>query len=398
MSNAPLSIGFIGGALESAIGCTHNIASQMDGRWKLVAGCFSTNQESNARTAEAWGISAQRTYDNWRQMLAGEQGKIDALVVLTPTPSHAEIVIHAADLGYAIICEKTLATSAAEARSINDAIARNKGYLAVTYNYTGYAMLRELQVCIRSGQLGKINQIHVEMPQEGFSRLGKDNAKPTPQDWRLHDNAIPILGLDLGAHVHQLIDFLTAEKPLEVVAMTNSFGFFNGVVDNAMCMAKYSNNLDAQIWFSKSALGHSNGLRVRVYGEIGSAEWYQLTPEFLTLHDNKGKKSIIERSYSDLNVANELRYNRFKAGHSAGFIEAFANHYYDLADDLGEYKKFGRSNCPWVFGGDVAEQGLLLLEAMAESAKSKSWVRLPEKMESLSIRTHAQKVGGVAEI
>ena len=376
MRKKPLEIGFIGGALNSAIGTTHKIASQMDGRWNLVSGCFSTKEKSNNDTATAWNIPLERTYDSWRQMLEQEQGKLDAIAILTPTPTHTEIVIAAAELGYAVICEKTLAISVDEARKINDAVKSNSSYLAVIYNYTGYPMIRELQACIREGSLGRLTQIHIEMPQEGFLRLGKNDGKPTPQDWRLHDNEISIIGLDLGAHVHQLIDFLTNEKPLEVTAMDNNYGFFNNIVDNTMCMAKYSNNLDTQIWFSKSALGHSNGLRIRVYGEIGSAEWYQLTPDTLTFHDNRGNKNTIERSYNGLRVADQDRYNRFKAGHPTGFIEAFANYYYDLAEDLEGFKNTGTRTSPWIFGGEEALEGLLLLEAMANSSTSKKWANV----------------------
>ena len=146
--------------------------------------------------------------------------------------------------------------------------------------------------------------------------------------------------------------------------MNNSYGFFSNIVDNIVCMAKYSNNLDAQIWFSKSALGNSNGLRIRLYGDVGSAEWYQLEPDILNLYDNKGKKHVIERSCNDLRVADQARYNRFKAGHPTGFIEAFGNYYYDLADDLRGFQENGKRSSPWVFGGKESLEGLLFLEAM----------------------------------
>jgi hypothetical protein len=38
-------------------------------------------------------------------------------------------------------------------------------------------------------------------------------------------------------------------------------------------------------------------------------------------------------------LASELRYNRFKSGHPAGFVEAFANLYYDIADKLKDYQE-----------------------------------------------------------
>jgi predicted dehydrogenase len=278
-----------------------------------------------------------------------------------------------------VICEKAMAVSSNEARLINEAVKNNNAYLAVTYNYTGYPMLRELQGLIKRGELGKLNQIHIEMPQEGFSRIGKDGSTPVPQSWRLHDSEIPTLSLDLGVHLHHMIDFLSGEKPVELVAVSNSFGHFKGIVDNTMCIARYTGNLDCQIWYGKTALGNTNGLRVRVYGSEGSAGWFQMQPETLELNDNRGRKTFLERSSIDIHTSDELRYNRFKAGHPAGFLEAFANYYYDMADSLLQFRKNGAHNSPWVIGVKQAQEGLLMLEAIARSAKNKSW----QKIESL---------------
>jgi predicted dehydrogenase len=249
-----------------------------------------------------------------------------------------------------------------------------RGFLAVTYNYTGYAMLRELRRITLEGGLGKLNQIHIEMPQEGFARLGKDGAKPRPQSWRQKDGDIPTLSLDLGVHLHHIIDFLSGEKPVELVALNNSYGLIEGIVDNTLCIARYSNDLHCQLWFGKTALGHRNGLRVRVYGSSGSAEWYQMEPEVLTHYDNQGRISRYERACADVSIADEARYNRFKAGHPGGFLEAFANHYCDIADCLVQYRETGAYASPWVFSADIAEQGLIMLEAMAQSARDKTWL------------------------
>lgn len=373
MSSEPLRLGFIGGALDSAVGTTHKIASQMDGRWALAAGCFSTNADMNRLTGRTWGLPPESVYPDYRSLLESEHGRLDAVVVLTPTPSHTAIVVDALSRGYPVICEKALATSSREAAGIREAVEKRRGFLAVTYNYTGYPMAREMRSIIRSDALGKLQQIHVEMPQEGFLRLGRNDQKPTPQAWRLRDLEIPTLYLDLGVHLVHMVGFLSGERPVELVAANSTFGFFADIVDNTMCLARYSGGLDCRMWFSKSALGETNGLRVRICGEKGAIEWYQLRPETLLLHDKYGRKSTLERSSVDLALANDARYNRFKAGHPAGFLEAFANHYFDLADGLAEFKSRGRVTSPWVFGIDEAQEGLLVLEAMARSAKSKAW-------------------------
>ena len=94
-SNRPIEIGFIGGGINSAIGETHRIASQMDGCFRLVAGAFSTSKAVNLQTASAWGVDKKRVYHKWNELLENERNNISTLAVLTPTPSHYQIVMQA---------------------------------------------------------------------------------------------------------------------------------------------------------------------------------------------------------------------------------------------------------------------------------------------------------------
>ena len=375
--NKKINLGFIGGGVNSAIGSTHFIAAQMDGRFKVVAGCFSRNKDVNGKTAMQWGITQDRQYECAQEFLEKERGRVDAVVVLTPTPSHKEIVIQALKYDYPVICEKSLAISSAEAKDINKIKNERQGYLAVTYNYTGYPMLRELKHMIDQKRLGRLEQVHIEMPQEGFARLDRDGRPMTPQGWRLQDAELPTISLDLGVHLHHIIDFLTNEKPLDLVAVQSSQGRFRQVIDNTMCIARYTNDLDCSIWFSKSALGCRNGLRVRVFGENGSAEWYQMEPESLMFYDNTGQKTIVDRASVDVLAAHDPRYNRFKSGHPSGFIEAFANLYWDIANNLEVYLETGVQNVSeYVYTGRHALEGLTMLEAISGSSNDRCWKSL----------------------
>lgn len=373
MQTEAMSLGFVGGGVNSAVGRSHFIASQMDGRFKVVAGCFSRHEEVNTRTAEQWGVPQNRCYKNSGELLENEQGRLSAIVVLTPTPDHAPLVIQALREGFPVICEKSLASSSADVLEIKRTVCANAGFLAVTYNYTGYPMLRELKSLIGKAVLGQVKQIHVEMPQEGFVRLNRQGEPMKPQDWRLRDGVVPTLSLDLGSHVHHLIHFLIDETPLELVAHQSSLGLFRQVADNMMCMVRYSGDVDCSIWFSKSALGHRNGLRVRVFGDQGSAEWYQFDPEFLIVNDNKGRRTVVDRASVDVDVAAEDRYGRFKAGHPAGYLEAFANLYGDIADDLAEHLSKKEAKSEYVFDVDDALEGIVMLEAMSASARASCW-------------------------
>lgn len=368
----PLKIAFIGGALNSAVGYTHFNASRLDGNFKLEAGCFSRHIEQNENSARIYGVQHDRCYSDWQSLLKHEKGTIDAVVILTPTPTHAEIVIAALGAGYPVICEKALGTSSAECSRIAEAVKAHNEYLAVTYNYSGYPMVRELKRMISERRFGRLQQIQIEMPQEGFLRVNAN-----PQDWRRKDYAVPTVSLDLGVHVHHLVDFLSGGlNPLSLVGEQASYGQLPGIIDNVYCIARYEQDLRVQAWWGKTALGNRNGLRVRIYGEKGSADWYQMDPEVLRWSDNDGHTYLMDRGSSEAKIAQELRYNRFKAGHPSGFIEAFANLYTDFAIELRSKINGQYDMSPYVFGADQAQQGLQMMERVHESANTSSWVKV----------------------
>lgn len=363
----PLQIGFIGGGLNSAVGYTHFNASRLDGYFRVVAGSFSRDPAQNQATAKAYGVSPERTHDDWRDLLNRERGQLDAIVILTPTPSHADMVITALELGHAVISEKALGISQAECDAIGAAVTRTGGFLAVTFNYSGYPMIRELRGMIAAGALGKLQQIHIEMPQEGFLR---QSAKP--QAWRLEDHFVPTVSLDLGVHVHHLVDFISSGLHWRSAnAEHASYGPFPGIVDNVYCRADYEEGVKVQAWWGKTALGYRNGLRIRAFGSTGSAEWFQMTPETLVCADNTGRTTTIDRGTSATEVATQLRYHRFKAGHPSGFIEAFANLYNDIAESLHAHREGTPTPQPMVYGWRQASEGMAFLEELSRSAGTK---------------------------
>ena len=377
LANGPLRVAFLGGSTASAVGRTHRVAIEMDQRFNLVAGCFSSDPAANELTADTYGVPSDRLYGDLETLLHNESSSLAALVVLTPTDQHAKQVVRALEAGVPVVCEKALATSSREILTIKQARDSNHGFLAVTYNYLGYPMLRELRHMIRKGVLGSIQQIHLEMPQEGFERVSEDNRPLVPQEWRLRDSFVPTISLDLGSHLHMMTYYLTNRHPLSVVAASSSFGNFPQIVDSISCIAKYPEGMVSNIWYSKTALGERNGLQVRVFGDRGSARWVQETPESIQFADNRGNKSLIDRASPGLAVANQARYTRFKPGHPAGFVEAFANYYYDIADALIRFRAGQAETLPAeCFGLEQAHEGLVLLESISRSASSGSWEKV----------------------
>jgi predicted dehydrogenase len=237
-------------------------------------------------------------------------------------------------------------------------------------------MVRELRERVRSGELGRLQQIHFEMPQEVFMRSSDTAGKTAlPQSWRLKDGTIPTICLDLGVHLHHLAYFMIGREPVRVIAEFSNYSMHPGLVDNVMMWLEYEDEMKGSFWMSKTALGNRNGLKLRLYGEKGSTEWVQMHPEELRISYKDGTCITIDRASKTL-TCSETRYNRYKAGHPSGFIEAFANLYCDIADALIEYRKNGKHNNPYVFGIDHSVRGLELFAAARESDNDRCWKEL----------------------
>ncbi|MBX3021244.1 MAG: Gfo/Idh/MocA family oxidoreductase [Bdellovibrionales bacterium] len=375
----PFRVACIGGSIRSAVGRAHRIALSMDRKFEVVSGSFSRDHKINIETAESFGVPANRVYEDVDKLLEKEAGNIDAALIITPTDLHFEQVEKCLQKKVFVICEKALATSVQEILRLKEIMPKGHFDLAVVYNYLGYPMLRELKHLIEVGRLGKIHQIHIEMPQEGFAKLKKDNTPMVPQSWRLRDpERVSFVSLDLGVHVHSIIRYLTGLSPERLVAKCDSLGNFSDIIDNVNCLASYEEGLVANIWYGKVALGRSNGLSVRVLGEIGSAEWVQQYPEELALSDVYGNRTVIDRGNNSIVVASESRYARFKVGHPAGFIEALANFYWDVA--ILMEKKAAKQDLKDfdIYSLDTALEGLKMMETINSSAETQQWESMQE--------------------
>lgn len=360
-----LSVAIIGGGVNSAVGMAHYLAIKMSNKFEIIYGCFSRDTKTNKETAQEYGLPFEYLYQDWKEMVLEQKHKIECVIILTPTNQHYEQIKFISDLGLSIICEKTLTSNVEQISDIES--NSNNSFISVVFNYICYPMIKELKNKILLGKLGKINQIRIEMPQEGYIRKRK-NDQIRPQKWRLEENNISNLLLDLGSHAYSIIKFLTEKVPLETVSIMNNFGDYSGVIDDINCSIKYTDDLVGNIWISKSSLGHKNGLRVSVYGTEGSAEWYQMNPELLKIVDRYGTISYLDRGSEDCSISSQKRFNRFKPGHPDGFIESLSNYYEDVSNDLVMRKNEN------TYGIQQSKECMLLLRAIHQSSNEQKWV------------------------
>ena len=86
MLKQKLKLGFIGGGLNSAIGRVHWSATAIDSLFEVTCGIFSRNKDVNRKTAEYYGLTKNRAYNEIDVMLSEE--KLDAIVVMNIYPTY----------------------------------------------------------------------------------------------------------------------------------------------------------------------------------------------------------------------------------------------------------------------------------------------------------------------
>jgi len=114
-------VGMIGAGF---IGIMHANAIEAVVSEKLVSAEFVAVCDLNAERARAIAASfgAEKHYDDPFALI--DSGEIDTVFICTPTNTHPRLVEAAAEKGLNIFCEKPLARSLAEAKTMNAAVGR----------------------------------------------------------------------------------------------------------------------------------------------------------------------------------------------------------------------------------------------------------------------------------
>lgn len=120
---------------------------------ELVAFC-DVIEERAVKAAAEYGAEGARVFTDYRDLL--KIGDIDVVHVLTPNVSHAEISINAMEAGKHVMCEKPMAKTAEEARSMLAAHRRTGRMLSIGYNGRSDAAQMQARRLVEQGVLGDI--------------------------------------------------------------------------------------------------------------------------------------------------------------------------------------------------------------------------------------------------
>jgi predicted dehydrogenase len=321
--------------------------------------------------ASAQRLGALRGASSAQELVSSPD--VDVVHICTPNHLHAPLARLALEAGKHVICEKPLATTAADAAELVE-LARAAGVVAaVPFIYRYYPTVREARARVASGSSGPVHLVHGSYLQDWLS-TAKD------QNWRVD----PKLGgasrtfADIGVHWCDLVEFATGHRIVSlaariVTAVPERASTGEGVVtqhvateDAATLIFETDRGAIGSLVVSQVTPGRKNRLWFSIDGAETSMAFDQELPETLWVGSRKAT-TLVQRGAEDLSP-DAQRLSVLPAGHPQGYQECFNGFVADVYAAIGGAMPVGLP---------LFEDGLRaarLTEAVLSSAGSRAWV------------------------
>lgn len=376
-----LRYAMIGGGRDAFIGAVHRHAIALDGQAELVAGALSSTPERARESGRALGLTDAHNHASWQALLEAELARpmaerVDLVVIVTPTDTHFPIAQAFAEAGFHVVCDKPLTHTGQQATTLVETVAGRGTIFGVTYNYTGYPMVRQAREMVRSGALGRIRKVVVEYNQ-GWLATALEATGNKQASWRTDPARSGIAGTlgDIGSHAENLVSTVAGLQIEELVADLGALVPGRALDDDVSMLLRFKGGARGVLVASQINAGLENDLRLRVSGENGTLEWRQEEPNRLVHHRREGPTEIFTRASPWL-CESARRAGRIPAGHPEGFIEAFANIYLGVFADI-RARKAGTTADPldadYPTVGDGA-RGVRFIECAVVSSAERRWL------------------------
>ncbi|MDO8881779.1 MAG: Gfo/Idh/MocA family oxidoreductase [Pseudotabrizicola sp.] len=334
----PLRWGMVGGGRTGQVGYKHRTGALRDGTYQLVCGAFDLDAARGRDFGVNLGVSADRCYDDYRALIAGEIGRADGVEVVsiaTPNFTHYEITKACLEAGLHVICEKPLFFTVAECDEVA-ALAAAKGLIVgVTYGFTGHPLVHQMAAMVAKGMLGDIRIVDMQYTH-GFN-AGDDTNAGDALKWRTNPlTAGPtfVLG-DIGTHLYYLSEVVLPHLKIEKL-LCDRKAFIPTrapLEDHATVLMHYNNGARGRLWVSSVNAGNMGSQRYRFVGAKASIEWSDSHPDQL-LYDIQGEPNQIIHHGMPYLEPESLAVDRMGGLHTEGLGDSWANIYLWIAQAI----------------------------------------------------------------
>jgi len=305
--------------------------------------------------------------------------RMDAVSIVTPNHVHFGPAKMALEHGFHVICDKPLCFSMEEALELQSLVEQTGLIFALTHNYTGYPMVKQAREMIRHGELGNIRKVVVAYPQ-GWLSTKLESTDQKQAAWRTDPTKSGKAGAmgDIGTHAENLAEYITGLHISELCADISTIVDGRQLDDDGNVLLRFSNGARGILYASQISAGEENDLHIKVYGEKGGLEWYQMHPNTLTVKWLDKPMEVRRTGVGPLYPLAEA-HTRIPAGHPEGYLEAFANIYRNVAKCIQARLAGTEVDDIYTDFPTVADgvRGMIFIDKVIESGSSdQKWIQL----------------------
>lgn len=271
---------------------------------------------------------------------------VDAVLIATATPTHADYIEMAVAAGKAILCEKPIDLDLARVDACAAKIKGTKVPIQLGFNRRFDPGHRAARQAVLDGEIGDLHQVII---------TSRDPALPP----RAYLEAAGGLFRDMTIHDFDLARFMLGEEPSEV------FAFGGALIDPAL--GAELNEIDSAMILMRTASGkqcHINNSRTAVYGYDQRIEL--MGTKGMVISDNRKPHEV--RKFSESQVEVGAQYQLF-------FLERYQEAFNACIDMFVDVVQKGHAP---EAGFEDGRRALILAEAAYKSLAEGRMVQVSE--------------------
>ncbi|WP_460436255.1 Gfo/Idh/MocA family protein [Angustibacter speluncae] len=280
-----------------------------------LVGVVGSSPASGAGAAAALG--ARRGYADLDQLLA--EADVDVVHVCTPNDTHAPFALQVLASGRAVVCEKPLATTLADAQAMHEAASGCTATVPFVYRF--HPMVREARARVAAGEAGRVSSLHGSYLQDWLASGSDENWRVDPARGGLSR----AFG-DIGSHWCDLMEFVTGDRIAQLSARTSTVlprrgGREVSTEDVVTVQFETAAGVLGTLVVSQVAAGRKNRLHLEVNGTDTSFAFDQEQPELLWAGRRAGSQLLVRDP--DAASPDAARLSRLPSGHAQGYQDCF---------------------------------------------------------------------------
>ena len=177
-----------------------------------------------------------RVYPDTKTLLQAESKHIDFVDIATPPCDHAAIAHAAFEHGLHVFCEKPVATSAADARSMLDHAQAVRKVFFPSHNYKHAPVIKLIRNVLESGDIGPVHLVTLDT----FRSTHAKGVEEWQKDWRRsRKTSGGGIAMDHGSHTFYLAFDWLASQPTSISAKMSNLSTSYDTEDNFNCTVTF---------------------------------------------------------------------------------------------------------------------------------------------------------------